>query len=122
MAAPQTVPSTSRQNPPLELGDIAPSFRLMTEDGEAIDPASDLVAGNPLLVLFCPKGAGLPADAESLGQAIAAADGRNVVAAPVGASETPTPAGYELAFDPDGAIFRQFNTDAGPRLVLIGPN
>ncbi|MES1152485.1 MAG: hypothetical protein ABUL54_11350, partial [Dongia sp.] len=68
----------------------------MAKSGEAIDPSSDLVAGKPLLLLFCPKGAGLPADAESLGQAVAALEGRNVVAAPAGAQETPAPAGYEL--------------------------
>ena len=122
MAAPQTAPSRPPQAPKLEMGDIAPAFRLMAKDGEAIDPASDLVAGRPLLVLFCPKGAGLPADAESLGQAVAAADGRNVVAAPAGAHETPTPAGYELAFDADGAIFRLFNAETEGRIVLIGPN
>jgi hypothetical protein len=122
MAAPQTAPSRPSQNPALEAGDIAPSFRLMGQSGEAIDPLSDLVAGKPLLVLFCPKGAGLPVDAESLGQAVAAADGRNVVAAPVGAGETPIPTGFELAFDKDGAVLRQFNASTEPRIVLIGPN
>src|SRR5581483_3092553 len=102
MAVSQTALSRSQQSPALEVGDIAPSFRLMAKDGEAIDPASDLVAGKPLLILFCPKGAALPKDAESLGQAVAGLDGRNVIAAAAGAAETQVPAGYELAFDADG--------------------
>jgi hypothetical protein len=122
MALSQTAPSRPSQNPALEVGDIAPSFRLMAKGGEAIDPASDLVAGRPLLLLFCPKGATLPAEAESLGQAVAAADGRNVVAAPAGAGDTPVPAGYTLAFDTDGAIFRLFDAATEPRIALIGPN
>jgi hypothetical protein len=122
MAAPQSAPSRPSQSPSPELGDIAPSFRLMAKGGEAVDPGSDLVSGKLLLLLFCPKGAGLPAEAEGLGQAIVALDGRNVVAAPAGAHETPAPAGYELAFDADGAIFRMFNVLAEPRIVLIAPN
>jgi hypothetical protein len=104
------------------MGDIAPPFRLMAQGGEVIDPASDLVSGKPLLLLFCPNGAGLPADAESLGQAVAAFDGRTVVVAHAGAHETPTPAGYQLAFDADGAVYRLFNAGTEPRIVLIGPN
>src|ERR1700742_4848759 len=99
MALSQPAPSRSPQTPAPEMGDIAPSFRLMAKGGEAIDPASDLVAGKPLLIAFCPKDAALPVDVESLGQAVAACDGRAVVAAPAGAHETPAPAGYELAFD-----------------------
>ena len=122
MAAPQTAQSRPAQNAALELGDIAPPFRLMAKSGEAIDPASDLVSGKPLLLLFIPKGAALPGDAESLGQAVAALDGRNVVAAPAGANETPIPAGYELAFDADGAAFRLFSVQTEARLILIAPN
>ncbi len=121
MAAPQTAPSRPPQAQALEIGDIAPPFRLTTQAGEAIDPASDLVAGQPLLVLFCPKGAELPSDAESLGQAAAAADGRSFVAVTAG-TEAATPAGYELAFDADGAVFRLFNAATEARFVLIGPN
>src|SRR3569833_774594 len=109
MAAPQTAPSRPSQNPALEPGDIAPPFRLMAKAGEAIDPASDLVAGKPLLILFCFFGLVLPGVVDSLGQAVAALDGRNVVAAPAGANDTPIPAGYELAFDTDGGVFRLFN-------------
>jgi hypothetical protein len=122
MAAPQTAQSRPNQSPPLEAGDIAPPFRLIAQDGEAIDPASDLVAGKPLLVVFCPKGASLPAGAEGLGRAVAAADGRTVVAAPAGANETPTLPGYTLAFDADGSVLGLFNAGIEPRILLIGPN
>jgi hypothetical protein len=122
MAAPQTAQQRPTQSPSLEAGDIAPPFRLNAQSGEAIDPASDLVAGKPLLLLFCPQGAALPAGAESLGQAVAAAEGRAVVAAPAGASEIPVPTGYELALDGDGAAFGLFKAGTEPRIVLIAPN
>src|SRR5256885_14341157 len=100
MAAPQTAVSRPSQGLSLEVGDLAPSFRLMAKGGEAIDPASDLVAGKPLLVLFCPKGAALPADAAALGHAVAGAEGRNVIAVSAGTDDAPTPDGFELAVDP----------------------
>jgi hypothetical protein len=122
MAAPQTAPSRQPQAQTLEAGDIAPPFRLMARDGEAIDPASDLVAGKPLLLVFCPKGAPLPAGVEALGQAVAATDGRNVVAAPAGANDTSAPSGFELAFDADGAVLALFKAGTEPRIALIAPN
>ncbi len=122
MAAPQTAPSRPLQSQALEAGDIAPPFRLMAQDGEAIDPSSDLVAGKPLLLVFCPKGVALPGGVEDLGQAVAACDGRNVVAAPAGARDTPAPAGFELSFDPDGAAFGLFKAGTEPRIALIAPN
>jgi hypothetical protein len=122
MAAPQTAASRPNQNPPLEAGDIAPPFRLTSQAGETIDPGSDLMAGKPLLIMFCPKGISLPSGIEGLGQAVAAADGRNFVAAPAGANEIAVPAGYELAFDADGAAFQLFNPGSSARIVLIAPN
>jgi hypothetical protein len=122
MAAPQTSSSRPTQSLSLEVGDIAPPFRLNAQGGEVIDPASDLVAGKPLLLLFWPKGAVSPAGADGLGQTVAAAEGRNVVAAPAGAPETPVPAGYALAFDADGTAFGLFKPGSEVRIALIGPN
>ena len=122
MAVSQPAASRPSQNPPLEAGDIAPPFRLMAQGGEPIDPASDLVAGKPLLILFWPRGTMLPSDAEDLAQAVAAADGRNVIAVPAGAAQPSIADGYELAFDADGTVFRLFNAEVEPRIVLIAPN
>jgi hypothetical protein len=94
----------------------------MTQGGEPIDPASDLVAGKPLLIAFCPRGASLPAEATALGAAVAALEGRTVMAVPAGSGETPLLDGYEMAFDADGAVFRLFGVEAESRMVLIGPS
>jgi 2OG-Fe(II) oxygenase superfamily len=122
MAAPQTASSRPPQALSLEAGDIAPPFRVVTQDGEGIDPASDLVAGKPLLLLLCPKGASLPGGVAQLGETVAAAGGRAVLAVPAAAGDTPVPAGYVLALDADGAAFSLFKAGTEARIVLIAPN
>lgn len=41
--------------PPLAAGDIAPSCALPALDGAGVDLCADHIAGNPIVVLFCPK-------------------------------------------------------------------
>ena len=122
MAAPQTSRPSAQPAVSLETGDLAPSFRLMTREGQAIDPVSDLVAGKPLLIFFRPNGAGLPEGSDQLGRAMLATDGRSIVAVPASATDAAAPEGCELALDGDGSIFRSYGADSQPRILLIGPN
>ncbi|WP_395017817.1 2OG-Fe(II) oxygenase [Dongia sp.] len=105
--------------PPLEAGDIAPAFRLAAATGEGIDPASDLVAGKPLLLLFR-TGDALPQGLEALLAAVKAAEGRAVLATALG--ETATLDGFESAADAEGTVRALFGAAGQSRLVLIAPN
>ena len=40
---------------PLAVGDIAPDCALKTLEGEVVDLRSDAIAGNPLVLIFCPR-------------------------------------------------------------------
>jgi hypothetical protein len=123
MALSQTTAPTAAK-PPLEAGDIAPAFRLASGSGEGIDPASDLVAGKPLLLLFR-AGDALPPDLsngrlEGLLSALKALDGRAVLATALG--ETASLDGFESAADPEGTVRSLFGVTGAARLVLIAPN
>jgi hypothetical protein len=117
VSQPATVSVAPKQ--PLETGDIAPGFKLAATSGETIDPASDLVAGKPLLLLFR-AGDDLPQGLEALVAAVKAAEGRAVLA--TGLGETATLEGMESAADADGAARSLFGAAGQTRLVLIAPN
>jgi hypothetical protein len=118
MALSQTTsPIAAKQ--PLEAGDIAPAFRLASGSGEAIDPASDLVAGKPLLILFR-AGDALPQGLERLLAEVKALDGRAVLATALG--ETAALDGFESAADAEGTVRSLFGVSNTARLVLIAPN
>ncbi|MDQ7247327.1 2OG-Fe(II) oxygenase [Dongia sedimenti] len=112
-----TAPIAAKQ--PLEAGDIAPAFRLAATSGESIDPASDLVAGKPLLLLFWGGGA-LPQGLEALVGQVKATDGRAVLA--TGLGETAALDGFESAADAEGTVGALFGASGESRLVLIAPN
>jgi len=118
MAQPQTAPQSAAKRPP-EAGDIAPAFKLAAISGETIDPASDLVAGKPLLLLFR-AGDGLPQGLETLVAAVKALDGRAVLATALG--ETAALDGFESAADAEGTARTLFGAGSETRLVLIAPN
>ena len=123
MAAPQTTAQFAAKKP-LETGDIAPAFKLAAASGETIDPASDLVAGKPLLLLFR-VGDALPQGLEALVGRLKATDGRAVLATALG--ETPSGEkggldGFESAADSEGAARGLFSVGDETRLVLIAPN
>jgi hypothetical protein len=117
MAVSQTTTAAAKQ--PLEVGDIAPAFKLAAASGEIIDPASDLVAGKPLLLLFR-AGDALPQGLEALVTAVKAAEGRAVLA--TGLGETAVLDGFESAADAEGAVRSMFGAAGQQRLVLIAPN
>jgi len=122
MAAPQSTSQatakTAPQRPP-EAGDIAPSFKLAATSGEAIDPASDLVAGKPLLLLFR-AGDTLPQGLEALVAQLKGLDGRAVLVTSLG--EATSLDGFESAADAEGATRSLFGVGSEDRLVLIAPN
>jgi hypothetical protein len=104
---------------PLEAGDIAPAFRLVAAGGESIEPASDLVAGKPLLLLF--PGAEIDSAVADLARRVLALDGRAVLVH--GAGQPREHAGLESAADADGTAFGLFDAAQGSqRLVLVAPN
>jgi hypothetical protein len=122
MAAPQTTAQNAAQSGakrPLEAGDIVPAFRLAAISGETIDPASDLVAGRPLLLLFR-AGDTLPQGLPTLLDQLKATEGRAVLATAVGT--TAAMEGFESAADADGAARDLFGVGSEPRLALIAPN
>ena len=114
MAAPQSAAQTAAKRPP-EAGDIAPAFKLAASTGETIDPASDLVAGKPLLLLRA--GDNAPQGLGALAAAVKATAGRAVLVTALG--ETAGQEGFESAADSDGSTRALFG-DA--HLVLIAPN
>jgi hypothetical protein len=118
MAVSQTTGSIALKQP-LEAGDITPGFKLAATSGETIDPASDLVAGRPLLLLFR-AGDALPQGLEGLVGQVKASDGRAILV--TGLGETAVLDGFESAADAEGAARALFGVSGEPRLVLIAPN
>jgi hypothetical protein len=115
MAAPHSAAQTVAKRPP-EAGDIAPAFKLAATTGETIDPASDLVAGKPLLLLFR-AGDNPPQGLDALVARMKATEGRAVLVTALG--ETAQQEGCESAADSDGSARATFGE---ARLVLIAPN
>jgi hypothetical protein len=110
-------PIAAKQLP--EPGDIAPAFRLASTSGEPIDPASDLVAGRPLLLLFR-VGDALPQGLEALVAQLKATEGRAVLV--TGLGETAALDGFEAATDAEGTVRSLFGVAGESRLALIAPN
>ncbi len=112
-----TAPATAKQPP--ETGDIAPAFRFSATSGEVIDPASDLVAGRPLLLLF-PDREAPPQGLQGLVAQLKATEGRAVLV--TGLGETSGLDGFESAADAEGTARSLFGVTGGTWLVLIAPN
>ena len=55
MAAPRSTAARPVFKAPLAVGDIAPDCALKTLEGEVLDLRSDVVAGNPIAIVFCPR-------------------------------------------------------------------
>jgi hypothetical protein len=115
MALSQPPAPTAAKRPP-EAGDIAPTFKLAATSGETIDPASDLVAGKPLLLLFRTSDS-LPQGLDGLVGQVKALAGRAVLVTALGA--TAALEGFESAADADGSAKGLFGETP---LVLIAPN
>jgi hypothetical protein len=123
------VPSTTRQTaaPPdtirsLESGDIAPSFRLVSPGGEEIDPGADHVSGKPLVLLFQPAGAALPAGLGALAAKVRALGGRAFLIAAGLTAPKDAPPGFEPLQDADGKVSALYGVAKAARIVTLAPN
>jgi peroxiredoxin len=129
MAAPPSSAARPVFKAPLAVGDIAPNCVLKTLEGEVVDLRSDAIAGNPLVIVFCPRfspeviGAldGFRARREFLGVAgarlfaITLEPGRVAV-------EQALP--FPVLLDRTGETFRAFNANTRdrPTTVVLRPN
>lgn len=124
-------PSPSRPlfKAPLAPGDIAPPCLLRSLDGAEVDLAGDAIAGNPVVLLFCPKFT--PAVAEALAGFRArldefAAAGAKLFALTLepqrAAAEQAIP--FPVLLDRSGEAFRAFAADTreAPTTILLRPN
>ena len=115
--------------PALSAGDIAPRCVLPVLDGGIVDIHADDIAGNPIVLLFCPRFSKAVADAVT--QMIAAqrsfiAAGARLLAITLDdadaarAQHIPFP----VLLDGSGAIFRTFDAamDESPTTVVLRPN
>ena len=115
--------------PQLSAGDIAPRCALPALDGGNVDLRADAIAGNPIVIIFCPKF--LPAITEAVAalnatqRSFAAAGARLFVvmleSAKVAAAQSiPLP----VLLDRDGEVFRAFNANTNdlPTTVVLRPN
>jgi hypothetical protein len=104
---------------PIEVGDIAPGFRLAAKGGEAFDPAADHIAGKPLVLVFQPAGAGLPAGLAALAARVRGMGGRNLL---IARGPVEAPEGFDLALDQEGKTAASYGLDGLTQIVTVAPN
>ena len=128
-AEPASHRKESDLRPPLSAGDIAPACALPALDGATVDIRADAIAGNPIVILFCPKFP--PAIIEavaamSAAQRSFAAAGARLFAVTLepaiiaAAQSIPFP----VLCDRDGQVFRAFNANMRdlPTTVVLRAN
>jgi peroxiredoxin len=114
---------------PLAVGDIAPEVVLRAVDGSTVELNGDTMAGNTIVVLFCPRFTGAVAEAiAALRTSVAAfaAAGAKLVAITL----EPTKVAAEqalpcpLLLDRSGDVFRAYNADQreAPTMVVLRSN
>ena len=115
--------------PALSAGDIAPPCALPALDGRIVDIRADTIAGNPIVLLFCPKFSEATSDAlagvVAAQQSFTAAGTRLFAVTLEGleiaqAQKIPFP----VLLDRGGDVFRAFNADTRdiPTTVVLRPN
>jgi peroxiredoxin len=123
---------TGRYRPafePVTAGDIAPRCVLPALDGATVDLYSDAIAGNPIVIVFCPKFTSAVAEALAgfrgqLQEFVSAGARLFAVtleqAKAVEAQAIPFP----VLCDREGAVFRDFGVDCQrlPTTVVLRPN
>jgi peroxiredoxin len=129
MAAPPSSAARPVFKAPLAVGDIAPDCALKTLEGEMVDLRSDAIAGNPLVLIFCPRfsseviGAldGFRARREVLGVAGAKLFAVTLEPGRV-AVEQALP--FPVLLDRTGETFRAFNANTRdrPTTLVLRPN
>ncbi len=103
----------------IEVGDIAPGFRLAIKGGETFDPGADHIAGKPVLLAFRPAGTALPEALAAFGVRLRGMGGRSLLIARDGAE---APVGWDLAPDPEGKTAASYGADGQAQAVLLAPN
>jgi len=116
-------------SPSLAAGDIAPPCVLASLDGRTVDIRADAIAGNPLVLLFCPN---LSEPALTSLKALVAAQPAFVAAGaqvfvvvPGDAAEAQKPhIPFPVLLDPAGDAFRDYTADARdlPTTIVVRPN
>jgi peroxiredoxin len=114
---------------PLSAGDIAPHCVLPATDGSIIDLRADAIAGNPIVILFCPR------FLSTVAEALAAMDAAQPSLVAAGArlfAVTLEPAkmaamqniSCPVLHDRNGDVFRAFNANTRdlPTMVVLRPN
>ncbi len=120
-ATPTTTPASKQGAAPraLEIGDIAPAFRLTAARGEEVDPTADHMSGKVLVLLFPGSGAAGPEGVSALADKARVLGGRCFL---IAAAPKDAPAGFEPAADSDGKVASLYGARQAPHLVVIAPN
>jgi peroxiredoxin len=113
----------------LSIGDIAPACMLPDCNGTIVDLRSDAIAGNPIVIVFCPQlttsVAQVLADCCSRLQAMKAA-GVRLFAVTLGQSGAPgrRDISFPILCDADARVFRVFGADTRNHLttIVLRPN
>src|SRR5688572_1076021 len=103
----------------LDVGDIAPPFRLLTAAGEKIDPGADHISGKVLVLLFMPSGGALPAGLTALAEQARGMGGRCFL---IAAEPKDVPEGFEPLADPDDKVAVRYGRQGAPRIVVVAPH
>ncbi len=103
----------------LDVGDVAPSFRLVTAGGEKIDPGADHISGKVLVLLVMPSGAAPPAGLAALAERARGMGGRCFL---IAAEPKDVPEGFEPLADRDGKVASLYGTRGAPRIVVVASN
>lgn len=116
----------------VQIGDIAPRFRLPDEHGQPVDIGADDVAGRPVVLLFCPSRAqeatGKHAAAlagtwprlESMGAKVFAITDRDAAACGDWRRREGLPC--PVLSDPEGRIMRGYGAEADVTTFVLRPN
>src|SRR5271170_1641204 len=115
--------------PALSVGDIAPACRLPDLTGTVVDLRGDAVAGNPTVILFCPRFTSSVAEALAgyrvclRAMANAGAQVFGVIREKTGLAEADS-ISFPVLCDGAGQVFRAFGIDVGddPTTVVLRPN
>src|SRR5262245_5870523 len=104
---------------PLEIGDLAPAFPLITKSGEILDPTADHIAGRPLLQVLLPRGSAMPSALDALAEKVRAMNGRSLI---IAMADMNPPPGFDLVLDPDGKAMQSYGAGSAARIVIVAPN
>jgi peroxiredoxin len=123
--SPRNVPDL----PALSAGDIAPPCALPALDGRIVDIRSDAIAGNPIILLFCPQFSQVITDAVTRVAAVQPtfiAAGARLFAVTLENAKVARAQNipFTVLIDRSGEVFRTFGADARdvPTTVVLRPN